>query len=99
MFLNFRITLHYFKIDLFISTTIFTLLIPQDSTYYTMGSHRIGSDVAQLVGCWTHNPRVVGWIPGDLDCFMWDNILGQDVNLDCSSLQPGVMGTWLIVGS
>ena len=21
-------------------------------------------------GCWTHNPRVVGSIPGDADCFM-----------------------------
>ena len=30
---------------------------------------------------------------------MWDNILGQDVNLDCASLHPGVMGTWLLVGS
>ena len=53
--------------------------------------------MAQLVGCWTHNPRVVGSIPGDADCFMWDNILGQDVNLDCASLHKGVMGTWLCV--
>ena len=37
--------------------------------------------MAQLVGCWTHNPRVVGSIHGDADCFMWDNIPGQDVNL------------------
>ena len=58
-----------------------------------------GSLVAQLVGCWTHNPRVVGSIPGDADCFIWDNIPGQDVNLDCASLHPGVMGTWLLVGS
>ena len=55
--------------------------------------------MAQLVGCWIHNPRVVGSIPGDADCFIWDNILGQDVNLDCASLHPGVMGTWLLVGS
>ena len=57
------------------------------------------SHVAQLVGCWTHNPRVVGPVPGDADCFMFDNILGQCVNLDCASLHPGVMGTWLLVGS
>ena len=55
--------------------------------------------MAQLVGCWTNNPRVVCSIPGDSDCFMWDNIHGQDVNLDCASLHPGVMGTWLLVGS
>ena len=55
--------------------------------------------MAQLVGWWTHNPRVVGSIPGDADCFIWDNIPGQDVNLDCASLHPGVMGTWLLVGS
>ena len=53
--------------------------------------------VAQLVGCWT--PRVVGSIPVDADCFMWDNILGQDVNLECASLHPGVIGTWWLVGS
>ena len=52
----------------------------------------MGSHVAQLVGCWTHNPRVMGSIPGDADCFMWDNILGQDVNLYCASLHPGVLG-------
>ena len=40
-----------------------------------------GSLVAQLVGCWTHNRRVVGSITSDADCFTWDNILGQDVNL------------------
>ena len=61
--------------------------------------HSLGSHVAQLVGCWTHNPRVVGLTPGDADCFMWDNILGQDVNLDCASLYPDPMGTWLLVGS
>ena len=44
----------------------------------------MGSHVAQLVGCWTHNQRVVGSIPSE-------NILGQDVNLDCVSLHPGVM--------
>ena len=44
--------------------------------------------MAQLVGCWTHNPRVVGSIPGDADCLIWDNILGQDVILDCASLKP-----------
>ena len=55
--------------------------------------------MAQLVGCWNHNPRDVGLIPGDANCFMWDNILGQDFNLDCASLHPGVMGTWLLVGS
>ena len=32
--------------------------------------------MAQLVGCWTYNPRVVGSIPSDANCFMWDNILG-----------------------
>ena len=46
----------------------------------------LGSQVAQLVGCWTYNPRVVGSIPSDANCFMWDNILGQDVNLDCALL-------------
>ena len=55
--------------------------------------------MAQLVGCWTHNLRVMGSIPGDADCFIWDNILGQDVNLDYPSLHPGLMGTWLLVGS
>ena len=30
--------------------------------------------MAQLVGCWTRNPRVMGLIPGNADCFMWDNI-------------------------
>ena len=44
--------------------------------------------MAQLVGCWTYNPRVVGSIPSDANCFMWDNILGQDVNLVCHSLHP-----------
>ena len=33
--------------------------------------------MAQLVGCWTYNPRFVGSIPSDANCFMWDNILGQ----------------------
>ena len=47
------------------------------------------SHVARLVGCWTHNPRVVGLIPTDPNCFMWDNILGQDIKLDCPSLHPG----------
>ena len=37
------------------------------------------SHVAQLVGCWTYNPRVVGSIPSDANCFMWDSIFGQDV--------------------
>ena len=56
--------------------------------------------MAQLVGCCTHNPGGgVCSIPSDADCFMWDNILGQDVNLDYASLHPGVMGTWLLVGS
>ena len=31
---------------------------------------KLGSHVAQLVGCWTHNPRVEGSIPGDADCFL-----------------------------
>ena len=35
-----------------------------------------GSHVAQLVGSWTYNPRVMGSIPSDANCFMWDNILG-----------------------
>ena len=52
--------------------------------------------VAQLVGCWTHNLRVVGSIPTDANCFMWDNILGHDVSLGRASLQPGEnMGTQL----
>ena len=61
-----------------------------------------GSHVAQFVGCWTHNPRVVGSIPSDANCFMWDNILGQDVNLVCASLHPGEIwvpsfkGYWLL---
>ena len=61
-----------------------------------------GSHVAQLVGCWTYNPRVVGLIPSDANCFMWDNILGQDVNLVCASLHPGEIwvpsfkGYWLL---
>ena len=56
----------------------------------------VGSDVAQLVGCWTHKPKVVSSIPTDANCFMWDNILRQDVNLDCASLHPGEnMGTQL----
>ena len=59
----------------------------------------LGSHAAQLVGCWTHNPRDVGSIPGDADCFMWDNILGQDDNLDCASLHQGVLSTWLLVSS
>ena len=36
----------------------------------------IGSHVAQLVGCWTQNPRVMGSIPTGANCFMWNNILG-----------------------
>ena len=62
----------------------------------------LGSHVAQLVGCWTYNPRVVGSIPSDANCFMWDNILGQDVNLVCASLHPGEIwvpsfkGYWLL---
>ena len=55
--------------------------------------------MAQLVGCWTHNPRVVDLIPVDADCFIWDNIVGKDVNLVCASLHPEVMGIWLLVGS
>ena len=55
----------------------------------------LGSYVAQLVGGWTHNPRLVGSIPGDANC----DIFGQDVNLDCASHLPGVRGTWLLVGS
>ena len=61
----------------------------------------LGSHVAQLVGCWTYNSRVLGSIPTDANCFTWDNILGQDVNLVCASLHPGeiwvpsVKGYWL----
>ena len=36
----------------------------------------LGSHVAQLVGCWTHKPRVVGSVSTDANFFMWDNILG-----------------------
>ena len=57
---------------------------------------RIWSCVAQLVEGGTHYPRVVGLIPTDSSYFTWDNILGQDVNLDCASLHPGEnMGTQL----
>ena len=73
----------------------------------------LGSHVAQLVGCWTYNPRqlvgcwtynlrVMGSIPSDANCFMWDNILGQDVYLVCASLHPGEIwvpsfkGYWLL---
>ena len=58
--------------------------------------------MAQLVGCWTYNPRVVGSTPSDANCFMWDNILVQDVNLVCASLHPGEIwvpnfkGYWLL---
>ena len=52
--------------------------------------------MAHLVGCWTHNPRVMGSIPTGANCFMWDNILGQDINVDCASLHAGEnMGTQL----
>ena len=52
--------------------------------------------MVQLVGCWAHNPRVMGSIPTNARCFKWDNILGRDVNLDCASLHPGEnMGTQL----
>ena len=54
--------------------------------------------MAQLVGCWTHNPRLVGSIPHDAD-FHVGLHPSQDVNLDCASLHPGAMGTWLLVGS
>ena len=57
------------------------------------------SFLAQLVVRWTDNPKVLGSIPTVADCFIWDNILGQDANPDCASLYPGVMGTWLEVGS
>ena len=69
---------------------------------YTGYFRCVGSHVAQLVGCWTYNPRVVGSIPSDTNCFMWDNILGQDVNLVCASLHPGEIwvpsfkGYWLL---
>ena len=64
-----------------------------------------GSHMTQLVGYWTHNPRVVGLIPTektDANCFTWDNVLGQDVNLDCASLNtgeiwlPSYKGYWLL---
>ena len=55
--------------------------------------------MAQLVGCWILNPRVVGSTSSDADCFTWDNILGPNVNLDCASLHKIVMGTWLLLGS
>ena len=54
--------------------------------------------LAHLIVCWTHNPKVVGLIPTATDCFIWDNILGQDAYLICASLYPGVMDTWLKVG-
>ena len=40
--------------------------------------------------CWTLNPRVVGSIPGDADCFIWDNVLGQDVNTETVPLSTQV---------
>ena len=48
----------------------------------------IGSHVVRLVGCWALNQRVVCSITDDAN-----NFLGQDVNLDCASLHPQVMGT------
>ena len=55
--------------------------------------------MAQLVGCWNHSPRVVGSIPTDANCFMWNNILGQDVNLNYVSLHSGEnIGTQLYGG-
>ena len=59
----------------------------------------VGVSLAQLVVCWTHNPTVMGSIPITADCFIWDNIFGQDAYLDCASPYPGVIGTWLQVGS
>ena len=70
----------------------------RNRSIYNLARFSLVSLVAQLVGCWTHNPRVVGSIPGEADCFIWDNIPGQDVILDCASPHPGVMGTWLLVG-
>ena len=37
--------------------------------------------MAQLVACWTPNPKIVGSILTATDCFIWDNILGQDAYL------------------
>ena len=51
--------------------------------------------VAQLVGCWTYNPRVVGSIPSDANCFMWDKHPWQDVNL--ASLHPGEI--WVLASA
>ena len=56
------------------------------TSFGTKGCMPTGSRVAQLVGCLTDNPRVVGSIPTDANCFIKDNILGQDVNPDCASL-------------
>ena len=48
--------------------------------------------LAQSVAFYTHNPRVVGSIPTDANCFMWVNILWQDVNVDCASPPRGKCG-------
>ena len=53
----------------------------------------MGSHVVQLVGCWIHTPKVVGSTPISASCFMRDNILGQDANLDCASLYPGILAS------
>ena len=54
-----------------------------------INQHKKGSHVGELVGCWIHNPRMLGSIPSDVSCLVWDNILGQDTNLVCASLHPG----------
>ena len=59
----------------------------------------IGISLTQLVVCWTRNPKVLGLISTATDCFIWDNILGQDAYLNYTSSYPGVMGTWLKVSS
>ena len=55
-------------------------------------------DPKKVGSCWTD--IIQGSIPTDANCFMWDNNLGQDVNLYCASLHPGEnMGTQQILAS
>ena len=58
--------------------------------------------MAQLVGCWTHNPRVMGLIPTDANWFMWENILGKmsswtvPLSTQGTIWVPSYMGYWLL---
>ena len=57
-----------------------------------------GSQVAQMVGCWTNNPRVVVRYPVMPTVSCGITCVGKMdiINLDCASLHPGKnMGTQL----